>query len=286
MSDLVIRSASADEFQTAIDWAMDEGWNPGLDDLSVFHAADPEGFLMGFRDGDPVSSISVVRYGDDYGFLGFYIAHPDARGTGAGIAIWNAGMAHLEGRTVGLDGVVDQQENYKKSGFVLAGRNIRYTGVPNVGSMSAAGIDVRDVTPGDLAALLPYDRPIFGAPRDGFASAWACPEKRVRRRGMIAIADGDLAGYGVIRECLRGYKIGPLFADTEAVAAALFAALLGRAAPGSNISIDPPEGNRAATRFAEQAGMAPVFETARMYKGAAPDLPIDRIFGLTTFELG
>jgi hypothetical protein len=32
--------------------------------------------------------------------------------------------------------------------------------------------------------------------------------------------------------------------------------------------------------------MAPVFETARMYKGPAPELPIDRIFGLTTFELG
>lgn len=286
MSDLDIRVVSADEFQTAIDWAMDEGWNPGLDDLPVFHAADPQGFLMGFRDGAPVSSISVVRYGDDYGFLGFYIAHPSARGTGAGMAIWNAGMAHLEGRTVGLDGVVDQQENYKKSGFVLAGRNIRYRGVPNVDGVNTEGIDIRDVTRSGLAALLPYDRSFFGAPRDDFASEWACPGKRVRRRGMVAVADGDLAGYGVIRECLRGYKIGPLFADTEAVAAALFAALLGRAAPGSEISIDPPEDNKKATQFAEQAGMTPVFETARMYKGAAPYLPIDRIFGLTTFELG
>lgn len=286
MSDLVIRAVGADEFQTAIDWAMDEGWNPGLDDLPVFHAADPQGFLMGFRDGAPVSSISVVRYGDDYGFLGFYIAHPDARGTGAGIAIWNAGMAYLAGRTVGLDGVVDQQENYKKSGFVLAGRNIRYTGVPTIGTVTADGVDIRDVTQAGLAALLPYDRAFFGAPRDEFAAAWACPGKQARRRGMIAIADGDLAGYGVIRECLRGYKIGPLFADTETVAAALFAALVGRAAPDSDISIDPPEGNKAATRFAEQVGMAPVFETARMYKGAVPELPIDRIFGLTTFELG
>jgi Acetyltransferase (GNAT) domain/Acetyltransferase (GNAT) family len=286
MNDLVTRAVSADEFQTAVDWAMDEGWNPGLDDLAVFHAADPKGFLMGFRDGEPVSSISVVRYGDDYGFLGFYIAHSGARGTGAGIAIWNAGMAYLEGRTVGLDGVVAQQDNYKKSGFVLAGRNIRYRGVPDIGTVTAAGVDIREVTPGDFTALLPYDRSFFGAPRDGFASAWACPGRPVRRRGMIAIVDGELAGYGVIRECLRGYKIGPLFAETEAVAAGLFAALLGRAAPGSDISIDPPESNKAATRFAEQAGMAPVFETARMYKGPAPELPIDRIFGLTTFELG
>lgn len=286
MNDLVIRAVGADEFQTAIDWAMGEGWNPGLDDLPVFHAADPQGFLMGFRDGAPVSSISVVRYGGDYGFLGFYIAHPDARGTGAGMAIWNAGMAHLEGRTVGLDGVVDQQENYKKSGFVLAGRNIRYTGAPKVGAARATGIEIRDVASDDLAILCPYDRTFFGAPRDEFASAWACPAAGIRRQGKIAIVDGDMAGYGVIRECVRGYKIGPLFADTEAVADALFTALVEAAAPGLDISIDPPEANKAATDFAEQAGMAPVFETARMYKGAAPDLPIDRIFGLTTFELG
>jgi hypothetical protein len=29
-----------------------------------------------------------------------------------------------------------------------------------------------------------------------------------------------------------------------------------------------------------------VFETARMYKGSAPVLPLDNIFGVTTFELG
>lgn len=33
-------------------------------------------------------------------------------------------------------------------------------------------------------------------------------------------------------------------------------------------------------------GLAPVFETARMYRGAMPRLPLERIFGITSFELG
>ena len=66
---------------------------------------------MGWRDGAPVASSAVVRYGPEYGFLGFYIVRPDQRGTGAGMAIWNAGMAHLGDQTVGLDGVPDQQAN-------------------------------------------------------------------------------------------------------------------------------------------------------------------------------
>jgi hypothetical protein len=33
-------------------------------------------------------------------------------------------------------------------------------------------------------------------------------------------------------------------------------------------------------------GLVPVFETARMYSGAIPDEPVERIYGVTTFELG
>jgi hypothetical protein len=32
--------------------------------------------------------------------------------------------------------------------------------------------------------------------------------------------------------------------------------------------------------------MTMVFETARMYKGNRPDLPMARLFGVTSFELG
>ena len=73
MSDYRIRAMSRAELDLAIGWARDEGWNPGLHDATPFHAADPEGFLVGVLDGRPISSISVVRYGQTFGFLGLYI---------------------------------------------------------------------------------------------------------------------------------------------------------------------------------------------------------------------
>ena len=100
----------------AADWAAAEGWNPGLSDAVAFQAADPTGFLVGRLDGEPVGCISVVRYGQAFGFLGFYIMTPKARGKGYGIRIWQAGMKHLAGRMVGLDGVPAQQDNYRKIG--------------------------------------------------------------------------------------------------------------------------------------------------------------------------
>jgi hypothetical protein len=44
--------------------------------------------------------------------------------------------------------------------------------------------------------------------------------------------------------------------------------------------------NPAAVALAERHRMTIVFETARMYIGRAPDVPMHRLFGVTTFELG
>ncbi len=283
---LDIRKATRDEFSIAIEWAAREGWNPGLDDLAVFHAADPAGFLIGYVDGQPAASISVVRYGGAFGFLGFYIVPPEHRGQGLGLQIWNAGLAHLAGRTIGLDGVVAQQANYRKSGFELAGRNIRFTGTFS-GTEPAAGVEIQPLARSELADVVDYDRPFFPAKRYLFIEEWCCPTGGARTRtGVVARADGNLTGFGLIRRCRSGYKVGPLFADDQRIASAMLSALCATMEPGSTVSLDVPEDNAAGTKLAEQAGLEPSFETARMYKGEIPSLPIARTFGITTFELG
>lgn len=283
-----IRVASIEDFATAVDWAAAEGWDPGLDDLEIFHGTDPSGFLMGYVGETPVSSISVVKYGGGYGFLGFYIVHPDYRGQGHGIATWNAGMAYLAECTIGLDGVVAQQDNYRQSGFVLTGRNIRHSGMPSrIGGGDRANCVVRAVQPDDLDAVADYDARHFPVPRDSFITGWILPDDPAPTRlSLIAIRDGEIKGFGTIRTCRTGNKIGPLFAEDASVAAALFDGLCSLIPDGAAVSLDTPEDNRSAVAMAVRAGLEPVFETARMYKGQAPDLPIGQIFGVTTFELG
>jgi hypothetical protein len=99
------------------------------------------------------------------------------------------------------------------------------------------------------------------------------------------MSDGRLTGFGVVRPCRSGYKIGPLFADDPQTAERLLAGLSSRAA-GEPIFLDTPEPNLAATSLAERHNMRPVFETARMYTRAAPPVDLRRIFGVTSFELG
>jgi len=277
----VIRPMSRSELDLAVDLAANEGWNPGLYDADCFFKADPNGFLIGLLYGKPIGCISGVSYGGGFGFIGFYIVVPERRGQGYGIRLWNAALAHLKGHNVGLDGVVAQQANYKKSGFALAYRNIRYEGTAAPPSGESPHISViNDVL---LNAVSAYDRRFFPAGRDAFLKCWTrMPESRA-----VAFLDGDaVCGYGVIRKCRQGHKIGPLFADTGDIAEALFVSLCGHAEPGAPVYLDVPEVNPAGVDLARRHHMEKVFETARMYTGENPAIDTAGIFGVTTFELG
>ena len=267
---------------TAVDWAAAEGWNPGNRDAACFRAVDPDGFLGGYLDGRLITSISVVNYDPHFSFLGFYIAHPDHRGQGYGYKLWQAGMAHAGDRLVGLDGVVAEQENYKRSGFILAYRNIRYGGTISTVPTAAPGIELRDVAQAgpQVAAL---DRTLFPADRTAFLEDWFSTSGHLAR---AAYRDGSLVGFGVARPCRSGWKIGPLVAADRAVAESLLADLLPAIGRGAEVYLDTPEPNADAVALAEALGLTAGFETARMYTGPAPALDIAKVFGVTTFELG
>ena len=275
--DLVVTRATLDDWAVVARWAGDEGWNPGLSDPACFFAQDPEGFFIGRIDGEPVSSVSVVTYGDDYAFLGFYLVRPDLRGQGHGLATWKAALAHAGDRTVGLDGVVAQQDNYRQSGFEPAHRTFRYSGVVPEAAVPA---DVRSVD--DAGLLAAYDRACHPADRPRFLEHWLTADGH---RALARIVDGRLTGYGVIRPGRDALRIGPLFADTAADARALFAGLAAEAA-GRELAVDVPEPNTDAVALVEEYGLTPSFETARMYTGPIRPYAAERVFGVTTLELG
>jgi hypothetical protein len=275
-----IATASAEDVVRIVGWAADEGWNPGNTDRFAFHAIDPCAFLMGRLDGEPVAAISVTRFGTGFGFLGCYITRPPARGKGYGIRIWNAGMKRLEGRNVGLDGVPAQQPNYKKSGFRLAWNNVRHEGQPAVTALPA-GVILADARGIAFDKLVAYDRRFVPEVRDSFLAPWITAAERA---SLVALKDGEIAGFGVIRAAFTGSRIGPLYAASPEIAAALIGRLA-VAMPGQ-VAVDVPDFNVPGKRLAEQLGLKPAFETARMYTG--PDPAIDRagLFGVASFELG
>ncbi|MGL6258728.1 GNAT family N-acetyltransferase [Vibrio sp. WXL103] len=277
---LIIRSMDKTEFSLAIDWAAQEGWNPGLCDNHSYYAADPDGFLVGLVDGKPVATISVVKYNATFGFIGFYIVEPEYRGRGYGLQIWQAGLAKLKGCNIGLDGVIDQQDNYTKSGFKLAYRNIRFEGRGGVQPVTSHSVVDLDSTA--FSMIEQYNQPLFPAPRAAFDRAWI-EQSNARTLGIIE--EGRLRGYGVIRQCRDGYKIGPLYADTPGFADSIYQALIATVGDVP-VFLDVPEVNQDAFMLAQRYQMKAAFETARMYSGGFPDIRLDKVYGVASFEIG
>jgi len=272
-----------------VDWAAGEGWNPGLHDADLFWTTDPEAFIAADLDGEMIGGGAITSYRREFGFMGFFIVRPEYRGRGLGNSIWQARRARLirrlrPGATIGMDGVFTMQDYYARGGFVFSHRNLRFrAGSP--GRTATAPLANNDIVP--LATvpfdqLLDYDRHCFPAARPDFLKAWIAQDDAL---ALGCRRDDRLRGYGVVRRCREGCKIGPLFADDGPIANELYTALA-QLAPGGPLFLDVPENNPAAMALAQQHGMTEVFGCARMYLGPPPALAHDRIFGVTTFELG
>lgn len=274
-----IRKATHSDIQLMLSWAKEEGWNPGLSDDFSFQSADPSGFFISLLDHEPIASISAVNYSPNFGFIGLYIVKPEFRKQGHGIKIWKHGLNYLHDvATLGLDGVIEQQENYKKSGFILAHRNRRYTGRAPAQSPAAQLIDLKGVSPVQISKL---DRQCFPARRTHFLQHWI----KYATSALAYVKDGHVLGFGVLRKCHEGYKIGPLFADDLRIAEQLFLGLCSKV-PKAFVSLDVPEPNQHAIYLAEHYRLEPVFETARMYTNTSLELNLKKMFGITSFELG
>lgn len=280
MDDWVIEQATWADMPFLLSLAKAEGWNPGLHDAEPFYESDPKGYFIGKVGAERVGCLSAVAYDRSYGFLGLYILKPDWRGHGYGIKLWNYGMQYLGDRVIGLDGVVSQQENYKKSGFTFSYNNIRFGGKAIVNTSNIQDLYPLIEVPFD--ALLQFDSSIFGLDRARFLHPWI---RMPNSYGFAKMVNNQLVGYGLIRKCGKGYKIGPLFANDPLIAEELFLALCSKSG-GEEIFFDVPELNSPAIDLAQKHSLTKVFETARMYKGSPPAQQISKVFGITTFELG
>jgi GNAT superfamily N-acetyltransferase len=265
--------------QTAIAWAEAEGWNPGLDDGQRFLAADPDSFMATEHAGEIVATVSCALYGEEYAFIGFYVVRPDLRGRGIGSALFDRALGRADGRVVGLDGVLAQQSSYERRGFVLAHRNVRWRtmggGEPPSGLVELASVPFEQ--------LLAFDAGVFGAERERFLRVWI---DRPPGHALAYVRAARLAGYGVMRPCQTGAKVGPLLADDEDVAEALLTGLIAAAGPSKEVFVDMPAANPRARHLRAGRDMEATFETARMYLNGRPPEDLQRIFGVTTLEFG
>ena len=216
--------------------------------------------------------------------MGLFIVHPTYRSSGIGKKLWyqrrDMLLSRLKpGSSIGMDGVVGMQAFYARGGFLMQFKSERYQ---RTGELFPADPAVVPISTDHLPEVLPYDTACFGVAREQFLLPW------LQLPGSFSFLYSQnkvIRGFASMRKVIHGYKIGPLFADTPEIAESLYRACLS-SAPGQEIFLDTPVVNTSALRMAKKYGAEYVFECGRMYYGKPPELPIPKIFGVTSFELG
>lgn len=282
--EIAFKKLDLEGLKTLIGWAKEEGWNPGPYDADAFYFTDPDGHYGLFKDDKMIGGGSIVSYNGDFGFMGLFIILPAYRSAGLGKQLWFMRRDLLLKRlkpnaSIGMDGVLAMQGFYAKGGFHIAFRDERYQ---LTGSEFQHHPSVSSFTNEDFTELVQFDLKCFGFNRNAFLSQWLkLPESKV----FVHRSEGRFTGYAVLRQANIGFKIGPLFAEDAKVAEKLYQSCLS-AVPGSLVYLDIPVSNRNAVELVKNHNATYVFECARMYYGKTPEIEMDKVYGITTFELG
>ena len=206
--------------------------NPGLRTQPRFSPPDPEGFLVGELGGPVSVSSRPFVMAATARIHRFHVVKPAFRGSGHGWAIWQTG-----------DGPSGRPHHRPR-------RRRRATGQLSPLRLELAHRNA--ATPGRQSAGGParhrpwrwcrsvschracWTRPaVFPGRGTSLLQAWVTQPDTWSRSRRRATA---LLGYGVLRPCRTGYKIGPLFADAPAIAEAIFSALLQHVPAGERSS--------------------------------------------------
>lgn len=281
MKNYEIVRMNREELDLAVDWAAKEGWNPGLHDASCFYNTDPQGFFAGKLNGKIIAVGSAVIYDEHFAFCGFYIVDKHYRAQGYGIELTKARLAYVGNRNAGIDGVLNMLDKYARIGYQFAHNNARYC-FKHRNMAVSPNPHIIPLGQVDFTKLCQYDRMHFPAPRSQFLKCWI---KQANSKSIGFVSNDTIQGYGVIRTCRQGFKIGPLFANTPNIARTLFDHLISFA-NNDLVYLDIPENNPHAIQLVKDNNMEKVFATARMYLKGEPALKKENIYGITTFELG
>eukprot|EP00058_Branchiostoma_floridae_P011614 XP_002597102.1 hypothetical protein BRAFLDRAFT_76367 [Branchiostoma floridae] len=120
---------SLSEFSLLFEWAVAEGWRPGVYDAETYYNQDPTGYYLAELDGVPIGAIGTIKFGEDLASITQYIVKPPFRGKGYGYRMWQEVLKKIGDRNLVLESVAAQRSNYEKSGFKSSWQTIRFRGV-------------------------------------------------------------------------------------------------------------------------------------------------------------
>ena len=251
-------------------------------DLDLFISLG-KGYLAIDEIGRPMGSAMYFPMGDDFSMFGMMVTAPRLQTQGAGRWLLNQIMADCAGRDLRLSATRAAYWLYESEGFVPVATIWQHQGIARGIHLPppVAGVETRLLRETDMPAILALDGPAFGADRSEILTVLLGLSE-----GRVAVRDGKIVGYALVRQFGRGKVIGPVIAENDRVAMQLIAPLI-QANTGTFLRLDVPLRSELFASFLAASGMG-IYDTVtemrigphrRASSGA-------QLFGLSAHSLG
>ena len=277
---LTIRKITLQEMVFPMEVAFKERWNPGLYDGAAFYQADPEGFFLAELEGGLTGGISAVSYGDKLVVIGNHFVLPPFRKKGIGRTLWEYALDLAGDKSIRVNGLPEGKAFYESYGFHGMCNIIRYGG--SIFAEGRISDDIYSAQDIDFRLLTEFDAGFFGVSRAAFLKTWLETPAMV---SLCLLKEGEIRGWGCMRRCRKGWRLGPVFARSETYAEELLRHFAVKTIAES-VYMEVAESNSQAIRLAFAMGMTPWEARLRLYRGELIEEPFDQIFGFTTVDIG
>ena len=266
--------------------SIEAGWNQNAADWRFMLGAG-RGFGLRGADGKWQASSLVLPLGQKLAWISMVLVTKDRRRGGVGSVLLRRCIEEVRaaGAVAGLDATEQGRPIYLPLGFHDLYKISRW----HLDLRSQAhvpppqGIALRPMVLTDLPRLATYDRPLSGMERPTILAHLA-----TRQPDLAAVAEtpsGKIAGFALGREGRIATSLGPVVADTEAIALSLIARATAATKPP--FIIDVPEAHREIGAWLEAQGAVSPRGYMRMTLGTAKGLDDpSHVFTLAGPELG
>jgi GNAT superfamily N-acetyltransferase len=283
-----LRVSEIDPEQAEAVWplSIEAGWNQNAADWRFMLAAG-RGFGCTAADGKWQASSLVLPLGQRLAWISMVLVTSARRRGGVGSELLKRCIEEVRaaGAVAGLDATEQGRPIYLPLGFHDLYKISRWhlDRTPTTPVPPPQGITLRPLVLADLPRLAIYDRPLSGMERPTILAHLA-----TRQPGLAAVAEtpsGKIVGFALGREGRVAISLGPVVADSEAIALALIARATASVAPP--FIIDVPAAHREIRAWLEGEGAVSPRGYVRMTLGEAKGLDDpSHVFALAGPELG
>lgn len=277
-----IRPITPDDRALLHELTLSVFWRHKTRDLDLFMSLG-QGYIALDEIGRPLGSAVYYPSGPDFAAFGLMATIPRLQAQGVGRRLLRRILKDCEGRDLRIMATKSVYWLSETAGFVPVGTIWQHEGVARLAHLPdpVPGLEVCPLKASHMPVVNALDARAYGADREIMLNKLLDLSE-----GVVAMRDGVVRGYAMMRPFGRGYVIGPLVADDDDMAIQICASLIQRR-KGCYLRVDTPRQSGHFKAFLAAAGLGALDTVTEMRMGRfrrSTEGPV--IYGLAAQGLG